>query len=107
MTKKDEGKSGEYFVRLTGGPAVKPGLETLFIPGIPAEVPEIWKEDFERDPAYAKVTTDKELSPKECEKLHKSECKKAIERRDEWRANAGKAGTPKNAPIKPKGADEK
>jgi hypothetical protein len=79
MSKKNE----EFFVNLGFSTVKMAGI--VFPPKIPKAVPELWKEDFEKSPAFAKVDSDKELQDGDVAKLHKSEKAAALSRRRAWR----------------------
>ena len=104
MTEKDTGTKGKHFVNLDiGAPLKKAGI--TFPQGEPKAVPEMWVEDFERDPNFASVDApSKKHTPGECENRRTAEMKTATARRDAWRRErkAGKK-TPAvpNAPPEP------
>ena len=103
MTKRDKGANETYFVHLDIGAGVKYAGIT-FKQGVPHAVPELYKEDFEKSPVFAKVADGtKIIPPAECAKLLKGEMKAATGRRDEWRKNraAGNKEAPANAPPEP------
>ena len=102
MPKKENGKEGVYYVYLDVGIGVKlHGLDTHFKQGEPHKIPELFIEDAENNPLFAKVKDgEKKLTPTECKALRKTEMEKKTEARDAWRKEraAGKTGKPINAP---------
>ena len=104
MTKRDKGANETYFVHLDIGAGVKYAGITFNKQGVPHAVPELYKEDFEKSPVFAKVADGtKIIPPAECAKLLKKEMEAAKVRRDEWRKNraAGNKEAPANAPPEP------
>ena len=100
--KKETGK--EYYVLTDPSPVKKPGQEE-FKPGEPQEVPELFKEEYDKDPNFSIVKSPDKLKLEQMAPLRKKKFEEVTAARDKWRVDrkAGKhkiANAPKEAPTK-------